>query len=450
MDWRPWFWNETTLTFDHPMGAWQAPQRVPENNDGSFTLLTPLKFGASQGIELSNYQIWIQYAWWNGRDSSGHDLGWDIASAQRTLLYDDGHGLPDRADCVLSIYTTDPSRCHDIPYLDCPTSTAAARTESTLETLAQSTDRSPELASQSRGVRSVSCGGVRATIVGTPGDDTISGTIRKDVIAGLGGNDTILGRQGSDVICAGRGNDQVDGGPGNDVELGGSGADAELGHRGEDILIGEAGDDALSGGPGSDAFEAGPGRDLIVGGVGFDVLSYQFAPTGVQVDLATRGSQGGEGQDRFSGIDGLIGSEHGDRLLGTDHTDDFLPLAGNDTVDGSSGYDILEYGAANQRVALSLTTHHASGEGHDTIYNTEIVVGTNYDDILVGSPAGEALVGMRGNDTLNGLGGRDYLEGGPGARDNCTEGIEYVWCENQGRGIIVPPPPEDDSYASTA
>ena len=55
-----------------------------------------------------------------------------------------------------------------------------------------------------------------ATIVGTPGDDTLRGTEGPDVIVGLGGNDTIFGLGGDDIICGDLGDDRIDGGAGND------------------------------------------------------------------------------------------------------------------------------------------------------------------------------------------------------------------------------------------
>jgi hypothetical protein len=80
----------------------------------------------------------------------------------------------------------------------------------------------------------LNCFGVRATIVGTDGNNFLQGTPGNDVIAGLGGNDIINGRGGNDRLCgdAGRdvilggdGNDSLDGGPGLDVLNGGSGSD---------------------------------------------------------------------------------------------------------------------------------------------------------------------------------------------------------------------------------
>jgi hypothetical protein len=69
----------------------------------------------------------------------------------------------------------------------------------------------------------VSCYGLRASIVGTPGDDIIVGTDAGDVIVGRGGGDIIDGGAGADIICGGPGVDVITGGPGRDVLLGCSG-----------------------------------------------------------------------------------------------------------------------------------------------------------------------------------------------------------------------------------
>ncbi len=87
------------------------------------------------------------------------------------------------------------------------------------------------------------CGGWRATIVGTAGGDVLTGTSGPDVIVAGGGRDTIRGGGGRDTICAGAGNDTVNG------------------SGGVDLLIGDAGDDHLDGGPGRDICDGGPGAD---------------------------------------------------------------------------------------------------------------------------------------------------------------------------------------------
>jgi uncharacterized delta-60 repeat protein len=91
------------------------------------------------------------------------------------------------------------------------------------------------------------CGGKKATIVGTSGNDKLRGTRRSDVIAGLGGNDTISGGAGNDVICGGAGNDKISGGAGKDKLYGGAGRDRLNGGSGKDALNGGAGKDSCAG-----------------------------------------------------------------------------------------------------------------------------------------------------------------------------------------------------------
>jgi Tol biopolymer transport system component len=60
------------------------------------------------------------------------------------------------------------------------------------------------------------CGGRRATIIGTQASERILGTKRADVIVGLGGKDKIFGGKGNDRLCGGDGKDKLIGGPGKD------------------------------------------------------------------------------------------------------------------------------------------------------------------------------------------------------------------------------------------
>ncbi|MGH9892856.1 MAG: choice-of-anchor Q domain-containing protein [bacterium] len=105
----------------------------------------------------------------------------------------------------------------------------------------------------------VTCDGLPATTIGTPGNNVIIGTNGPDVIHGLSGNDAISGRSGNDRIC------------------GGNGRDAIAGANGSDRLFGDEGDDALSGGNGNDALDGGADRDACSGGSGSD--------TGVNCEL---------------------------------------------------------------------------------------------------------------------------------------------------------------------
>jgi YVTN family beta-propeller protein len=107
------------------------------------------------------------------------------------------------------------------------------------------------------------CDGVRATRVGTSGNDTLNGTGGDDVIVGLGGNDTIDAGSGNDRVCGGSGNDTI--------ELG-SGNDRGFGDTGTDNLRGGSGDDRLSGGDGNDLLDGGGDRDQLFGDGGADRL----------------------------------------------------------------------------------------------------------------------------------------------------------------------------------
>jgi len=88
-----------------------------------------------------------------------------------------------------------------------------------------------------------SCNGIRATIVGTEGNDVRNGTSRRDVIVGLAGNDRLSGLAGNDLICGGKGGDKL------------------YGQKGRDKLSGNAGRDTLRGGAGKDILKGGAGKD---------------------------------------------------------------------------------------------------------------------------------------------------------------------------------------------
>ncbi len=126
------------------------------------------------------------------------------------------------------------------------------------------------------------CFGRQATVIGTPGPDTLSGTAGRDVIAGLGGADSISGGDGGDFICGGSGNDsatggtgadQMSGGFGNDVMSGNAGNDSVLGGPGHDRLTGGLGNDVLRGSTGNDSLSGSAGNDQLHGGTGANILN---------------------------------------------------------------------------------------------------------------------------------------------------------------------------------
>src|SRR5690606_33441315 len=90
--------------------------------------------------------------------------------------------------------------------------------------------------------------------------------------------------------------------------------------------------------------------------------------------------------------------------------------AGNDTIDGGNGIDVVTYEEDPNGVIVNLAAGTAS-DGHggtDLLSNIERVFGSGFSDVITGNGAGNLLLGLAGNDSLVGGGGNDTLEGGSG------------------------------------
>ena len=268
------------------------------------------------------------------------------------------------------------------------------------------------------------CFGREATIVGTPGSDSLQGRDdRADVIVAKGGPDQADAFGRNDRVCMGggadtfggaaqdeAGDDRIDMGPGNDSDaLAESGDDLLLGGDGDDganFLEGGAGDDVVDGGAGVDSLHgdsqattADTGRDEVIGGLGDDV-GLLGGPLG---DVL----RGGDGDDGFA----MLGGAGRDRVL-AGPGDDCSPVAtlpdmqggeGNDVVDGGDGSDCRLYGDAGDDEILG-------GVGDDT----EIFDHTGADELFGGD----------GNDELDAQDGQadDTLRGGR-LTDTCAYDI---------------------------
>jgi Ca2+-binding RTX toxin-like protein len=69
------------------------------------------------------------------------------------------------------------------------------------------------------------CFGLRVTVAGGPGNDTLIGTDGSDVIRGFRGRDLIYSGRGNDTLCGGKGDDTINGGQGRDRARGNRGSD---------------------------------------------------------------------------------------------------------------------------------------------------------------------------------------------------------------------------------
>jgi Ca2+-binding RTX toxin-like protein len=289
-------------------------------------------------------------------------------------------------------------------------------------------------------------------LYGEDGDDTIVGEEGDDFISGGSGTDILLAGDGNDTVHGDAGNDTLDGGAGDDNLAGGTGNDVVTAGDGNDFLLGGAGNDVLSDGTGSDTVLGDAGDDHVVatadaaddtygGGAGRDTLDYSAATESVTADLGAgtaEGSEtghdviggfeeviGGSGDDRISagstsvamsggaGNDALIGGAGNDALsdgAGRDTVsagggDDHVVAAAdgaNDSYDGGSGQDVLDYSTATFSVTVDVGGGKADGLdiGHDLIASFEEVITGSGDDHIVAGSTSVVMTGGNGKDTF--------------------------------------------------
>jgi Tol biopolymer transport system component len=132
---------------------------------------------------------------------------------------------------------------------------------------------------------------------------------------------------------------------------------------------------------------------------------------------------GYQGSDRIEGLGGddiLRGGRGEDVLLGGD---------GADVIQGDEGIDRVSF-AGDAAVDVDLRVGTAAGQGADTLFRVEWIIGSSASDVLRGDGHENWIRGLGGDDTLFGfaaddrlLGGRgdDTMDAGPG-HDLCYQG----------------------------
>ncbi len=257
----------------------------------------------------------------------------------------------------------------------------------------------------------------------TPGDQTVpaNGTFTVVVNGGEGNDSLTVLAKNTEIASA-----TLNGEGGDDVLTGADTADTLNGGEGNDRLVGAKGADTMNGGGGNDTlvWNNGDGSDVANGDAGNDGVEVNGSPTLGDVFTITPNAGRVKFQrtnlvpftidasaERFQ-VNGLGGD---DSITATEGVGALTQLsvdggAGNDTIVGSDGPDLL-----------------AGGEGNDTIS------GGGGDDRIVGDRGADTMNGGAGDDTLvwnngdgsdvvNGDAGRDDVEvnGSPTAGDIFT------------------------------
>jgi Ca2+-binding RTX toxin-like protein len=314
----------------------------------------------------------------------------------------------------------------------------------------------------------------RLNITGTQYDDLIVGNNSNDTLSGgRSGNDTVSGGKGDDLLVYDSGsvegitttfNATTNTGLITDGTNRVSYKNIErlniTGTQSDDLIVGNNGNDTLSGGI--------SGNDTIDGGKGDDLLVYNFSSTeGITwtFDATTNTGLITNGTSRVSyknierlevtltgtqSDDLIVGSNGNDTIIGNiTYTVGFRDLeevaiiAGNDTIDGGAGEDLLivnDSGNSEGKGIISnfnastntgLITATSTGRiSYKSIERLDIT-GTQYDDLIAGSNGNDTLNGGFGNDILTGGKGNDSLIGGAGtdtfAFNSFNEGIDTIY-----------------------
>ncbi len=175
------------------------------------------------------------------------------------------------------------------------------------------------------------------------------------------------------------------------------------GAAGADLLVGSPRDDLLFGHDGDDTLWPGTGADRLYGGAGFDIVSLEGLATGIVLNLAAPSQTSAElRNDLYDGIEGWLGTLHGDRMTGGAAADWLDGGGGADTISGRGGGDSLFGGAGADLL-------RAEG-GRNFLW------GGSGNDTLVGGAGADFLSGDAGSDLVQGGAGNDTLRAGPGDR----------------------------------
>jgi Ca2+-binding RTX toxin-like protein len=253
---------------------------------------------------------------------------------------------------------------------------------------------------------------VNVNLAGTLGGTSGDGAIDQVIVNGTAGNDVIhAAASGSSASVTGlaaltnvtnlEATDQlvVDGGAGNDTLIGGAGSQVLRGGEGSDVISGGDGDDQIFGDAGNDRMIWNPGddTDLVEGGADVDTAEVNGGG-GAEIFTATANGT----RVRFDRLDPAPFSLD---IGTTEHL----------VVNMNGGNDSF---SATGNLAALISTTVDGGAGDDTI------LGSNGADLLLGGADNDFIDGQQGNDVAFLGSGEDSFQWDPGDGSDVVEGQE--------------------------
>jgi len=279
----------------------------------------------------------------------------------------------------------------------------------------------------------------RAHLYGGDGNDVLRGGSGADRLFGQAGTDTLFGLGGVDMLFGGAAADSLTGGDADDQSFGQNDNDRLIWNSGDDTDLNE-------GGAGIDTVEVNGGNgveDFTTTANGLRVRFDRVNPAPFSIDIGTSENlvlNANGGNDTFSatgnlaalilitvdggaGDDTISGSNGADVLLGGDNNDfidgqqgDDLALMGvgedtfqwdpgdgNDTVEGQAGTDTLLFNASNASEIIDISANAARVR----LFRNVGSVTTDLDDV---ERINVNMLGGTDTITINNLAGTDASE----------------------------------------
>ncbi len=288
------------------------------------------------------------------------------------------------------------------------------------EEYATANDGLPESSTKEQGldklysIENLSGSSYSDTLIGDDNDNILHGVAGEDLIFGEGGSDTVSYINAEDGVTVDLINQSADDyddsstyepstqqavtndGYGDQDYI--SGIENVTGSSYDDSITGDDNNNILEGGEGNDTLEGRGGDDTIYGGTAddgdteddTDTVSYSTASSGISVDLeAGTASDGDGGTDTLVDIDNVIGS---------DYDDTFVSDSNDNTFDGGTGSDTVDYSDSDSAVTIYINTDASSITVTDGSGSTDII--TNVEN-FIGSSSDSDTVVLSGNTSAD-------------------------------------------------